>query len=97
VPASIVKNFKEALEDPQMVDRKMIVEADHPVFGRQKMLRNPVLMDHDGPDVRYAAPLLGQHSAEILSEMGFTAAEIKVLADAGTIRLHEEPAERSVA
>jgi CoA:oxalate CoA-transferase len=97
VPASIVKNFKEALEDPQMVDRKMIVEADHPVFGRQKMLRNPVLMDHDGPDVRYAAPLLGQHSAEILSEMGYTAAEIKVLADAGTIRLHEEPAERSVA
>jgi formyl-CoA transferase len=54
-------------------------------------------MDHDGPDVRYAAPLLGQHSAEILSEMGYTAAEIKVLADAGTIRLHEAAAERSVA
>jgi CoA:oxalate CoA-transferase len=97
VPVSIVKNFKEALEDPQMVDRKMVVEADHPVFGRQKMLRNPVLMDHDGPDVRYAAPLLGQHSAEILSEMGFTSAEIQALADAGTIRLHELAAERSVA
>jgi CoA:oxalate CoA-transferase len=97
VPISIVKNFKEALEDPQMVDRKMIVEADHPVFGRQKMLRNPVLMDHDGPDVRYAAPLLGQHSAEILAEMGYSPADIKALADAGTIGLYKAPAAKSVA
>ncbi len=97
VPASIVKNFKEALEDPQMVDRKMVVETDHPVFGKLKMLRNPVLMDHDGPDIRYAPPLLGQHSAEVLGEMGYSTADIAALAAGGTIRLLDMPAKSRVA
>ena len=66
VPASIVRDIEEALEAPQMIERQMIAEADHPTFGRLRMIRNPVVMDHDGPDVRSAAPLLGQHSHQIL-------------------------------
>ena len=97
VPASVVKNFKEALEDPQMVDRKMIVEADHPAFGRMKMIRNPVLMDHDGPEVLWAAPLLGQHSAEVLGELGYSASEIPALADEGAIKLMEKAPASKVA
>jgi crotonobetainyl-CoA:carnitine CoA-transferase CaiB-like acyl-CoA transferase len=97
VPASIVRNFKEALETPQMVERKMIVEADHPAFGRQRMIRNPVLMDKDGPDVRWAAPLLGQHSAEVLREMGYSPGEIAALAEEGAIGLGPRPAASKVA
>lgn len=85
VPISIVKDFKEALEDPQMVARGMVVETDHPKFGRLRMIRNPVLMDHDGPDVRYAPPLLGQHSEEILREMGYSDADIYALAESGAV------------
>jgi crotonobetainyl-CoA:carnitine CoA-transferase CaiB-like acyl-CoA transferase len=97
VPASVVKNFKEALEDPQMVDRKMIAEADHPAFGRMKMIRNPVLMDHDGPEILWAAPLLGQHSAEVLNELGYSASEISALADEGAVKLMEKPPTSKVA
>jgi crotonobetainyl-CoA:carnitine CoA-transferase CaiB-like acyl-CoA transferase len=97
VPASVVKNFKEALEDPQMVDRKMIAEADHPAFGPMKMIRNPVLMDHDGPEILWAAPLLGQHSAEVLNELGYSASEISALADEGAVKLMEKPPTSKVA
>jgi crotonobetainyl-CoA:carnitine CoA-transferase CaiB-like acyl-CoA transferase len=97
VPASVVKNFKEALEDPQMVDRKMIAEADHPAFGPMKMIRNPVLMDHDGPEILWAAPLLGQHSAEVLNELGYSASEISALADESAVKLMEKPPTSKVA
>jgi crotonobetainyl-CoA:carnitine CoA-transferase CaiB-like acyl-CoA transferase len=97
VPASVVKNFKEALEDPQMIDRKMIVEADHPAFGPMKMIRNPVLMDHDGPEVLWAAPLLGQHSAEVLNELGYSASEISALADEDAVKLMEKRPTSKVA
>lgn len=90
VPAGVVKDIQEALEDPQMVARKMVVEADHPKFGRLRMLRNPVLMDEDGPQIRWAAPLLGQHSAEVLGELGYSDDEIADLAKEGAIRLMED-------
>ena len=92
VPASVVKDIKEALEDPQMIERKMVVEVDHPKFGRLRMLRNPVLMDKDGPEIRWAAPLLGQHSREVLLELGYAESEIVDLAQENAVKLMDEPA-----
>jgi crotonobetainyl-CoA:carnitine CoA-transferase CaiB-like acyl-CoA transferase len=97
VPASVVKDIKEALEDPQMVARKMVVEADHPKLGRLKMIRNPVLMDEGGPEVRWAAPLLGQHSDEVLRELGCSPSEIAALAEDGAVGFLERPSEVGVS
>jgi len=97
VPAGLVKDMKEALDDPQMIERKMVVAVDHPKLGRLKMLRSPVLMDHDGPTIRRPAPLLAQHTEEVLLELGYSASEIDALAGEGAIgRMKEAAAGASV-
>jgi CoA:oxalate CoA-transferase len=87
IPCKIVNNFEEALTNPQSQARKVVVDVEHPVMGKLRTVRNPVLFDEDGPDVRTSAPILGQHSAQVLGEIGYTPDEIAALARAGVTKL----------
>ena len=61
-----VNNVAEALTDPQTVFRKMVVDVDHPQWGRYKTLGMPVKMTQM-PEERFEAPpLLGEHNREVL-------------------------------
>jgi CoA:oxalate CoA-transferase len=94
IPCARVNNFKEVFDDPHIVARGVVGEIEHPRLGRMKAVRNPVLLDHDGPKVNRYAPLLGEHSEEILRELGYAPAAIAELVAAGVTRL---AAEKSVA
>jgi crotonobetainyl-CoA:carnitine CoA-transferase CaiB-like acyl-CoA transferase len=83
VPCGPVRNYAEALGDAHSAARGLVVEAEHPVLGRQKTVRNPVVMDHDGPEISRPAPLLGQHSREVLAAVGIGEAEFARLLAAG--------------
>jgi crotonobetainyl-CoA:carnitine CoA-transferase CaiB-like acyl-CoA transferase len=52
-----------------------------------KAVRNPVLMDRDGPSVERLPPRIGEHSEEVLGGLGYTAAQIDALVTAGVTRL----------
>ena len=65
----------------------MVQEVEHPRLGTMKVTRNPVLLDHDGPDIARPAPMLGEHSQEILAELGYDQAAIGKLVSAGATRL----------
>ena len=69
VPCAPINTVERVVNDPQVNFRDMIVELDHPVAGKQKMAGAPVKMSLTPGSVRTSAPLLGQHTNELLKEM----------------------------
>jgi crotonobetainyl-CoA:carnitine CoA-transferase CaiB-like acyl-CoA transferase len=75
----------EALAHPHVTARGIIGHIDHPVEGRIPHLVNPLARAGLSRARHDPAPGLGQHSAEILAELGYSAAEIESLRSAGVI------------
>jgi len=73
-------------QDPQALAREMIVEVDHPRAGQVKTLGSPVKFHGTPGSIRRAAPLLGEHSREVLTEAGFTHDEIDLLMDSHAVQ-----------
>src|SRR5215211_6038567 len=95
VPCARVNNFKEVFDDPQIIVRGMVQDVAHPRLGRMRTVRNPVLLDHDGPGLERHSPMLGEHSEEILRELGYAPAAIGDLASSGVTRLATASQENS--
>jgi crotonobetainyl-CoA:carnitine CoA-transferase CaiB-like acyl-CoA transferase len=87
VPCARVNNFKEVFDDPQIVARGVVQDVTHPRLGPMRAVRNPVLLDHDGPSLARHAPMLGEHSQEILRELGYAPEQIGELVASGVTRL----------
>jgi len=87
VPCSHVNNFQEVFDNPHIRARNVLQDVQHPRMGSMRSVRNPVLFDRDSPSIRRPAPLLGEHSAEILRELGYDDARIAEFARAGIVML----------
>jgi formyl-CoA transferase len=85
VPAGPINSYAEALTDPHALARRMIVDLTHPGAGAIKALGIPVKLSETPGAVDRAAPLLGEHTSEILTELGFTNAEQRALGEQGII------------
>ena len=92
VPAGPVLDICEMHEDPQALSREMIVTTTHPVAGPVKAIGLPIKFSGTPGGVSRPAPLLGEHSREILAEAGFSAGEAERMVASGAVR---EPSERS--
>lgn len=89
VPAGPVLSIGEALSDPQTLAREMVVEVEHRNLGRLKTLGVPVKLSATPGSVRRAAPVLGEHTREVLAEIGYSEQEIEALLDRGAASAHE--------
>ena len=87
VPAGPIQSIAQMTRDPQTLAREMIVTLDHPVAGPTHALGVPVKLGATPGSVRTPAPTFGQHTAEVLREFGFDAAQIEALAAADAIEL----------
>jgi crotonobetainyl-CoA:carnitine CoA-transferase CaiB-like acyl-CoA transferase len=83
VPCAQVNDFKEVFDHPQIIARGVVQDVVHPRLGRMRTTRNPVLLDHDGPAIERPAPMLGEHSRELLHELGYAPDAIRDLLAAG--------------
>ena len=68
VPAGPVMNHVEALSDPHCLARGMVQEVEHPAAGRMKTLGVPVKLSRTAGAVRRPAPMLGEHTEEVIAE-----------------------------
>ena len=72
VPCGPVNDVLAAFEQPQAVARGMRVDVEHPVLGRLPQIGLPYKLSQTPASIRSAPPLLGEHSAEILAELGYS-------------------------
>jgi crotonobetainyl-CoA:carnitine CoA-transferase CaiB-like acyl-CoA transferase len=87
VPCGAVRSVPEALADPQIHARSMIVELAHATLGHVRVLGNPLKMSDTPPAVAAAPPTLGQHTRSILrNDVGMREDEIRALIDAGAVQ-----------
>jgi CoA:oxalate CoA-transferase len=93
IPCSLYNNLEQTFEDPHIKARGVAVEVDHPRIGKLRTVRNPVLADRDGPTITRAGPLLGEHTVEILQELGYADDRIAALTRDRVVQVPaEEPA-----
>ena len=89
VPCAPVLTRADVVRHPQIVDNESVWEVDHPQAGRLRQARPAGLFSRTPPAMARGAPRLGEHTASVLAELGYSPAEIADLRAAGTIAFEE--------
>ncbi len=85
VPCGAINNLAEVFADPQVQAREMAVPVAHPLSDSLRLVASPMKLSATPVQVRRAPPLLGQHTDEVLAELGLDAAERGRLRQRGVV------------
>ena len=83
IPCGPINTYAEVFADPQVIARELAVEVDHPTLGRLRSLGTPIKMSATPLDPHRRAPLLGEHTEEVLRAAGFTDEDVRALRSSG--------------
>ena len=84
MPCGPILSTKDILDDRSLYERGFLVELSHPERGTYVTLGSPIQMSASQVPVE-RAPLLGEHTQEVLESLGFTGEEIAGMRDAGAV------------
>ncbi len=76
IPCGPINTYPETFADPHIRAREMVVEIEHPTLGRMRTLGAPVKMSETPSVVDRRGPLLGEHTREVLREIGYSDEEL---------------------
>jgi crotonobetainyl-CoA:carnitine CoA-transferase CaiB-like acyl-CoA transferase len=85
VPCGPINTVPQVFEDPQVVHRRMLRRLPHPAAGTVPQVVSPMNFAEAPLSFQRAPPLLGQHTAEVLEEIGLGPAEVEALAARGVV------------
>lgn len=86
IPAAPINNINEMFDNEQVIARNLAMEVEHPTAGIMPLLASPLNVITSPPKVRYAPPLLGEHTEEILiTVLGYDQQQIKSARSEGAI------------
>src|SRR5207302_10130604 len=78
IPVGPILSMKEIAEEPSLRATGTVVEVDHPTRGKYLSVGNPIKMSESPSDVK-RSPLLGEHTDEVLAELGYTQDQVAAL------------------
>ena len=94
VVAGPIYNMDQVYKDPQVLARQMLVDLEDPELGTIHNIGIPVKLSSTPGQIRTRAPMLGEHSVEVLIENGFSQAEVDELLELGVVMENQGPGTR---
>ena len=91
IPCGPINDYADVARDPHLRSRDMVVETDHPTFGKIKTLGSPIKFSETPTQPNRPAPLLGEHTNEVLREHGYNAKQIAKLQRDGVLGSQRSP------
>ena len=85
VPCGPIYNIEQVYADPHVQSREMSVALEHPKSGSIRNIGVPVKLSDTPGSVRTPAPVLGQHSDEVLAQYGYAEGDVAAFRDAGVL------------
>jgi len=79
VPCGPINSIDQIFEDPIVLEREMLCEMPHPTIGTFKYVGSPLKFSKTQVEYKQPPPLVGEHTSQILNELGFTEKDIKEL------------------
>ena len=87
VPCGLLKSYDQVFHDPHLIARGFFPKAPHPRLGPVEQIGSPMRLSETPARIARAGPLLGEHSVEVLAELGYSQEEIRRLSTDGVIRV----------
>jgi len=85
-----INDVEDVVKDPQILHNEMIVSTDHPTLGDVSVTGMPIKFYKTPGSIRLHPPLLGEHTNELLEELGYSKAEILELQSSGLVADNDE-------
>ena len=85
VPSAPVLTRSQAVEHPQLQAGGILIETEHAHAGRLRQARNAARFEGAPMEIHHGAPLLGEHTVEVLDELGYAGSDIARLAETGVV------------
>jgi crotonobetainyl-CoA:carnitine CoA-transferase CaiB-like acyl-CoA transferase len=82
IPAAPINTVEEAVNDSQTLARNMIVQLEHPALGMARSIGNPIKFSETPVSYRLPPPQLGEHTIEVLRELGYSEEEARDMSSA---------------
>ena len=85
IPSAGINRLSDILESPVLQAREMVQEIVHPKVGRMRMVGIPIKLSESPGEIRLPPPMLGEHTGEILLDLGYSADEVQQMRAEGVV------------